>query len=74
MAVQSNLAKSAMTIKYIAGVDTQGNDIIKAKKFTNVKVESAAQSIYDVAQAFAPLMKYPITETVRSDESLLLNA
>jgi Protein of unknown function (DUF1659). len=74
MAVQSTLAKSALTMKYIAGVDTSGNDIIKAKKFSNVKVEDTAQSIYDVAQTFAPLMKFPLTETLRTDDSVLINA
>lgn len=74
MAVQSTLAKSALALRYISGVDSKGNDVIKAKKFTNVKVEATAQNIYDAAQALAPLMKYPMSEIVRTDDSVLINA
>lgn len=73
MAVQSTLAKSAVTLKYIAGVDEKGNDIIKTKKFSNLKVAAAAQDVYDAAQAMGPLMKYPVTEIIRTDDSVLIN-
>ena len=54
--------------------DLTGKDIIKAKKYSNVKVSAIAQEIYDTAQALAPLMKYPINEILRSDDSTLVNA
>ena len=73
MAAQSTLLKSALTIKYKEGVDTNGNDIVRTKKFSNVKVTAVTQSLYDVSAAFAPLMKYPVLETLRSDENILVN-
>ena len=73
MAVQSTLLKSALTMKYKEGVDTNGNDIIRLKKFSNVKVTATNQSIFDVSEAFAPLMKYPVLETQRSDDNILIN-
>lgn len=73
MAVQSTLLKSSLTLKYKEGVDLNGNDIIKAKKFSNVKVTATAQDIYDTAAAFSPLMKYPVLEMLRSDDNLLTN-
>lgn len=73
MAVQSTLLKSALTMKYKEGVDTNGADIIRLKKFSNVKVTADNQSIYDVSAAFGPLMKYPILETQRSDDNILIN-
>ena len=73
MAVQSTLLKSALTIKYKEGVDTNGQDIIKTKKFSNVKVTAGDQNIYDVSAAFGPLMKYPILETQRSNDNILIN-
>lgn len=74
MAVQSTLLKSALTMRYKEGVDLNGKDIIKSKKFSNLKVTASAQSVYDVAAAFGPLMKYPVLETLRTDDNLLTNA
>jgi hypothetical protein len=74
MAVQSTLLKSALTLKYKEGVDVNGKDIIKSKKFSNVKVTAAAQNVFDVSASIASLMKYPTVETLRSDDNLLTNA
>lgn len=74
MAVKSTLTSTALTLKYKQGLDSNGKDIIKAKKFSNVKVTVDNQSILDVATAFSPLMKYPVVQTLRSDDYLLTNA
>jgi len=60
-------------MKYKEGVDVNGKDIIKSKKFSNIKVTATAQNIFDTAAAFGPLMKYPVLETLRSDDNLLTN-
>jgi hypothetical protein len=73
MAVQSTLAKSALTLRYKEGMDLNGNDIIKGKKYTNVKITAADQNIYDVSAAFNPLMKYPVVEVLRTNDSTLVN-
>jgi hypothetical protein len=73
MAVQSSVQKSALTIKYKEGVDLSGDDIIKAKKFSNVKTAALDEDIYAIGTALSPLMKYPLMETVRTDESILVN-
>jgi hypothetical protein len=38
MAVQSNQVNSALTIKCKDGVNSKGVDIIKTKKFSNIKL------------------------------------
>jgi hypothetical protein len=73
MAVQSSVVKSALSLKYKEGVDETGKDIIKAKKFSNVKTSAADADIYTLAAAFEPLLKYPVTEILRSDENILIN-
>ena len=73
MAVQSTLAKSALSLKYKEGVDTNGKDIMRTKKFTNVKVTAADQDIFDISDAFTSLMLYPVSEVLRSDDSMLAN-
>jgi hypothetical protein len=73
MAAQSTLSQTALSIRYKDGVDANGKDVIKTRKFTNVKVMATAQNIYDTAAAFGQLMKYPITEVVRTDDTVLTN-
>lgn len=74
MAVNSVLSQSSMTIKYKDGIDLTGKDVIKAKKFSNIKVTADDQSILDTANALAPLLQYEITDILRSDDNILLNA
>ena len=73
MAVESTLAKSALSLKYKEGVDTNGKDIMRTKKFSNIKVTAADQDIFDISDAFTSLMIYPVSEVLRSDDSTLAN-
>ena len=73
MAVISTQIKSALTLRYKNGIDASGKDIIKTKKFSNIKLTAADQGLLDVAAALTPLMKYPIVEVVRSNDSVLIN-
>jgi hypothetical protein len=73
MALQNTLAKSAVTIRYKDGIDLTGKDIIKSKKFSNVKVTADNQSVYDTAAALAVLMEYELSDILRSDDSFLIN-
>ena len=74
MAVQSTLVKSGLSLRYKAGIDANGKDINKVKKFSNVKVTAINQNLFDVATAFSPLMKYPTLEVLRTDDSAIVNA
>lgn len=73
MAVQASVIKSALSLKYKEGVDEGGKDIFKTKKFSNVKTSAADEDIYAVAATFEPLMKYPVAEILRTDDSMLVN-
>jgi hypothetical protein len=73
MAVQTTKTQSAMILKYKEGVDTSGKDIIKTQKLSKVKVGATDDNIHAVAEAFEPLLKYPVVEIVREDENLLTN-
>ena len=74
MAVQSTQTKSALTLKYKSGIDANGKDLVKSKKFSNIKLAATDQGLYDVAVALTPLMKYPIVDIVRSNDNTLTNA
>jgi hypothetical protein len=73
MAAQSTLVNTGMSIRYKAGIDALGNDIVKAKKFSNVKVAAADADILLVATTLGTLMKDEVLEIVRSNESLIVN-
>jgi hypothetical protein len=49
MAVVSVPVNTAMSIRYMAGIDLQGNDIIKAKRFSNIKVTAASEDMLSIA-------------------------
>lgn len=74
MALQNTLAQSAVSIRYKAGIDSTGKDIIKSKKYTNVKVTADDQSVYDTAAALVPLMQYELSNILRTNDSFLINA
>jgi N-dimethylarginine dimethylaminohydrolase len=73
MAVKSTLIDSALTLKYKEGVDSNGKDIIKTKKFSNIKVTATDENVYAVAAAFSPLMKYPVMQSLRTNDNALTN-
>jgi hypothetical protein len=73
MAVQTSLFNTSLSIRYKEGLDERGNDIVKSKKFSNVKVTAVSQDLFDVAQAFSPLLKYPVVDVLKTDESFILS-
>lgn len=73
MAVISSLANTSLAIKYKDGVDAAGKDVIKTKKYSNVKVDAVDQDLYDTAAALSSLMKYPNGEILRNDDTILIN-
>ena len=73
MAVKSTLINSALTLKYKEGIDSNGADIIKSKKFSNVKVTATDEKVYAVAAAFSPLMKYSVMQSLRTNDNALTN-
>ena len=73
MATTAAKLQSTMTIRYKAGTDVKGKDIIKKQSFANVKVDSANDNIYAVAQSLGKLLPYPVNEILRSDDSSIVS-
>jgi hypothetical protein len=73
MAVQSTLVNSALSLKYKEGIDELGRDVIKTKKYPNVKVTAASEAVHLVATTLGTLIKYEVTEILRSDDNILVN-
>ena len=73
MAVQSTLVNTAMSIRFKDGIDAAGNDIVKAKKYSNVKVAALDEDILFIGITFGNLMKNEVLEIARSNESIIVN-
>jgi hypothetical protein len=74
MAVQSTRVNTALALKYKTGVDASGNDILKTKKFSNVKVIAPDQNIFITAEALSSLLKYEIVYVLRNDDNVIIGA
>ncbi len=73
MAVVSTPVNSALGIKFKSGVDSAGKDIIKTKKFSNVKVTAAPDKLLEIGTALGSLLKNEFVSVSRSDDSILVN-
>ncbi|MBL4935013.1 DUF1659 domain-containing protein [Clostridium sp. YIM B02515] len=73
MAVVSTPVSSALSIKFKAGIDANGKDIIKAKKFSNVKVTAAPDKLLEIGTALGSLLKNEFVSVGRTDDSVLVN-
>ncbi|WP_164509115.1 DUF1659 domain-containing protein [Clostridium rectalis] len=72
MAVQSHKLKTSMIIEYVVGVDNEGKDILKRQKFSNLKLDASDEALYEISDAFNPLMEFGITSIKKQDDSLLV--
>lgn len=74
MAVQSTRVNTALALKYKTGVDASGSDILKTKRFSNVKVTAPDQNIFSTAEALSSLLKYEVVDVLRSDDNIIVGA
>ncbi len=73
MAVVSEAKDSKLRIKYIEGIDGDGNNIVKTKTYSNVKAGSADADVYLVADAMMTLQSKTVEEIARIDEEELVD-
>jgi hypothetical protein len=65
---------SAVVIKYQDGVNEKGEDIIRSKKFSNLKLTASEDGIYNTAREMEKLLGKPLTEIIKTDNSDITNA
>lgn len=73
MAVRDFKLTSSLLLKFKAGVDLKGNDIIKTVNLRKVKTTASHQDIYDVAQAINALVDGIPAGIARQDVMELIN-
>jgi hypothetical protein len=69
---QATLATTKVRLFFEAGMDEEGNMVLKSKTFNNVKTGATADQIYQVAQAISALSSQTLNRVERSDSSDIL--
>lgn len=73
MAVTANKMDTDLVLRIKVGVDENGKDIIRSKRFSKVKLDAIDDDLYAVAQAIGTVLNYPIIDITRVDDNVLLN-
>lgn len=73
MATKSTRVQSAMVVKFKAGVDAGGKDIIKGQRFSKLKVTSNDEDILAVGTSFGGLLENELVDVSREDQSIIVN-
>jgi hypothetical protein len=71
MAVSSTAVKSDLTIRVIASIDSDGNDVLQTKTFSKVNVDATDQDVFDVANAITEVLLSPVYDIKRVNSELL---
>lgn len=71
MAVGSTKIDTDLVIVVNVGVDEDGNEILKNKRFSKIKTNAADQDVYDVAIAIGNLLDGTLSDVKRVDSNML---
>jgi len=73
MAANATKFQTGLQLVYSAGKGTNGKDIEKTVKFSNVDVSAVDDDIYAVGNVLASLMSVTVTGIEKVDHSKILN-
>jgi len=71
--INSTATKSTLAIKYVAGQDEGGKDVLKTQRLSNVKTAATDENVFLVATALGALLLNPSVEVRRENENLIVN-
>jgi hypothetical protein len=69
---QALLEGTKLRLVFEAGVDNEGNPILKAKTFSNVKKDASVDQLYQVAHAISVLCNEMLYKVERNDSSEII--
>ena len=69
--VESTLVSSAIVIKYVSGIASDGKDIIKSQKFNKIRKNMSDEDIFAVGVAIMSLMVDNIVDLAKTLEYTL---
>ncbi|KOA18161.1 hypothetical protein CLHOM_34950 [Clostridium homopropionicum DSM 5847] len=71
--INSTAMKSTLAIKYVAGQDEGGKDILKTQRLGSVKTAATDENMFLVAAALGSLLLNPSVEVRRENENLIVS-
>lgn len=74
MAINKVLVTSALQLKVVKGVNSQGQPILGSITYKNIKVDATEQNLYDVAQVLIGLQQHSLDSVQRVDTNDLEEA
>lgn len=74
MAATSTKLQNTLVLKYKAGVNKNGKDVIKKQSFKSIKPAATEQDMYDVAKQIETLLGTTLNELLVDQESSITNA
>jgi hypothetical protein len=63
----ASIKDSRLRLTFNAGIDTDGNPIVKYKSFNNVKTAALTDQLYNIVTALAPLQQHELSFVERND-------
>jgi hypothetical protein len=63
----ASITDSQLRLTFSAGVDNEGNPIVKYKSFNNVKTSATPDQLFAVVDALAPLQQHALSYVERND-------
>lgn len=73
MTVKSTKTQSTLVIKFKAGVNTNGEDVIKSQRFSKIKVTGTDEDVFALGTALGGLLENDIAGIVREDQNTIVN-
>ncbi|MBL4933035.1 DUF1659 domain-containing protein [Clostridium paridis] len=73
MAVNKVLNSISLSIEVQSGTDATGHPVYKKKSFSGVKLDAAAQNVFDVAEAVKAVLSNPTRDYFLSETSKISN-
>ena len=62
------LTKKSLVLKYQKGVDDSGSPKFSTQKFSNIKVDSEDEKLYEVGQALGELLSSQVSSILKEDD------
>ncbi len=63
--------RKRMRLQVIAGMDPEGNEILRSRTISNLKFDAQDENIHTTASVFGSLISTPIKQVTRIEEVVL---
>ncbi|WP_315119191.1 DUF1659 domain-containing protein [uncultured Clostridium sp.] len=73
MAATADKFKTSLILEYSIGQNEDGKDIIRRQKFSSIKIDALDDDLFQIANAFSPLLEHEVISLKKQDDSVILD-